>query len=84
MQNTAWSPLKPKTHYCNQNNLLLPVYIRSLIVQKHCARATWPRTKYTSDKIKYNNVCTRLKIQMTKQRSEDFTKQTNQSQLQKR
>ncbi|KAE9538150.1 hypothetical protein AGLY_006122 [Aphis glycines] len=78
IQNAAWSSCKPKIidNY-NQSNLSLPTYLRSLIVQKRRARATWQRTKYPTDKTNYNHLCTLLKRQMAKQRSEDFAKQTS-------
>jgi len=78
IQNAAWSSCKPNiTNNYHQNNSSLPTYLRSLIVQKRRARATWQRTKYPTDKTKYNHLCTLLKRQMAKQRSEDFAKQTS-------
>jgi len=78
IQNAVWSSCKPKiTDNFNQNNLSLSAYLRSLIVKKRRARATWQRTKYPTDKTKYNQLCTILKRQMTKQRSEDFVKKTS-------
>lgn len=47
--------LQSKTHNCNQNNLLLSAYLRSLIVQKRRTKATWQRTKYPTDKTNYSS-----------------------------
>jgi hypothetical protein len=75
IQSAAWSSCTPKP-VPNQNYHTMPSHIRNLIVQKRRARTTWQRTRYPSDKRIYNNLCTTLKREVGKQRSDDFNKYT--------
>jgi len=75
IQTAAWNSCTPKPT-SNLENYSIPLHIRSLIVQKRRARAIWQRTKYPSDKRTFNNLCTLLKKQLAKQRSDDFIKFT--------
>jgi hypothetical protein len=72
VQDVAWSsssPLSPKDHARN-----LALYIRVLISEKRKARTTWQRTKYPSDKHKFNNLTNKLKRTLASIRSENFTR----------
>lgn len=75
IQSAAWSSCTPNPTP-NQNQFKIPSHIRHLIVQKRRARANWQRTRYPSDKIIFNNLCTTLKREVGKQRTEDFIKYT--------
>ncbi|KAL4107084.1 hypothetical protein QTP88_018516 [Uroleucon formosanum] len=72
IQDSAWSsssPLPPKDHTKN-----LPLHIRVLISEKRKARSIWQRTKYPSDKRKFNNHTNKLKRTLASIRSENFTR----------
>jgi len=72
IQNSVWSsssPLPTKNHVRN-----LPLHIRVLIAEKRTARSTWQRTKYPSDKRKYNNLTNKLKRLLVSIRSENVTR----------
>jgi len=72
IQDSAWSsssPLPPKDHFWN-----LPLHIGALISEKRKARSIWQRTKYPSDKRKFNNLSNKLKRTLASIRSENFTR----------
>ncbi|KAL5234121.1 hypothetical protein ACI65C_001531 [Semiaphis heraclei] len=64
----------------NSNNILpknhtsLPPFLVNLIKAKRQARSLWQRTKYPSHKTIYNHPVTHLKTQLSKFRSEQFSK----------
>uniref|UniRef100_A0A2S2PCN4 Putative RNA-directed DNA polymerase n=1 Tax=Schizaphis graminum TaxID=13262 RepID=A0A2S2PCN4_SCHGA len=72
IQETAWSCSSPPTSINTTKNL--PLFTRSLIVEKRKARATWQRTRYPSDKRIFNNLTNKLKRHLAQIRSENFAK----------
>lgn len=75
IQSAAWCSCSPNST-SNQNQSKIPIHIRQLIIQNRRARATWQRTRYPSDNRIFNNLCTKLKREVGKQRTDDFIKYT--------
>ncbi|VVC44231.1 Reverse transcriptase domain [Cinara cedri] len=72
IQETTWScssPIPPNT-----NTINIPLHIRLLISEKRRARTIWQRTRYPSNKRKFNNLTNKLKRSLAQIRSENFTK----------
>jgi len=70
IQEAAWSssfPIPPKTSQTN-----LPLYVRSLIIEKRRARTIWQIMRYPSHKRQYNNLANKLKRLLATIRSEKF------------
>lgn len=72
IQDAAWSCSSPMPTTNPTRNI--PLHIRILISDKRRARATWQRTKYPSDKRKFNYLTNKLKRLLASIRSENFTK----------
>lgn len=71
IQTSAWEsalPSKPHTP-----TAILPLHIRTLIVQKRRARCLWQRTKYPADKCHYNALAQNLKRILANYRNESYT-----------
>jgi len=71
IQTSAWESVQPKQpHTCN---MIIPLYIRSLIVQKRRARCLWQSSKYPTDKSHYNMLAQKLKRTLANYRNKSYT-----------
>lgn len=71
IQTSAWESAQPtQSHTCN---MIIPLYIRSLIAQKRRARCLWQRSKYPTDKSHYNMLAQKLKRTLANYRNKSYT-----------
>jgi len=71
IQTSAWEsaqPTQPHSH-----NLIIPLYIRSLIAQKRRARCPWQRSKFPPDKCHYNMLAQKLKRTLANYKNKSYT-----------
>ncbi|KAL4126393.1 hypothetical protein QTP88_010615 [Uroleucon formosanum] len=71
IQTSAWESAQPTQSHTY--NMIIPLYIRSLIAQKRRARCLWQRSKYPTDKSNYNMLAQKLKRTLANYRNKSYT-----------